>query len=115
MRCVCHIFHKSTPAYACVESNTKLEIKAEPYANITFKNERGVPVLCKDGILEVTARGEPQPGETPVYAHMAETDSTTKVVGKLNLLTFENKIQVCLVPINDVQNDEETNRRCIVV
>ena len=37
------------PTYACVESKTKLEIKAEPYANITFKNERGVPVLCKDG------------------------------------------------------------------
>ena len=64
---------------------------------------------------DIILRGEPQPGETPVYAHMAETDSTTKVVGKLNLLTFENKIQVCLVPINDVQNDEETNRRCIVV
>ena len=29
------------PAYACVESKTKLEIKAAPYANITFKNERG--------------------------------------------------------------------------
>lgn len=23
MRCVCHIFHKCTPAYACVESTTK--------------------------------------------------------------------------------------------
>lgn len=36
------------PAYACVESKTKLEIKAEPYANITFKNERGVPLVLDD-------------------------------------------------------------------
>ena len=48
MRCVCHIFHKSTSAYACVESKTELEIKAEPYANITFKNERGVPLVLDD-------------------------------------------------------------------
>ena len=48
MRCVCHIFHKRTPAFACVESKTKLEIKAAPYANITFKNERGVPLVLDD-------------------------------------------------------------------
>ena len=36
------------PAYACVESNTKLEIKAAPYANITFKNERDVPLVLDD-------------------------------------------------------------------
>lgn len=45
-----------------------------------------------------------------LFAHnlISILNSTTKVVGKLNLLTFENKIQVCLVPINDVQNEDET-------
>ena len=86
------------PAYACVESNTKLEIKAEPYKNITFKNERGVPVLCKDGILEVTARGDRD--TTSIYAYNAENH----IVGKVNVLSYDKVTRkICLVPIGDTK------------
>lgn len=86
------------PAYACVESNSKLEIKAAPYANITFKNERGVPVLCKDGILEVTARGDRD--TTSIYAYNAENH----IVGKVNILSYDKQTRkICLVPIGDTK------------
>ena len=86
------------PAYACVESNSKLEIKAAPYANITFKNERGVPVLCKDGILEVTARGDRD--TTSIYAYDAENH----IVGKVNVLSYDKQTRkICLVPIGDTK------------
>ena len=91
------------PAYACVESNTKLEIKAEPYANITFKNERGVPVLCKDGILEVTARGDRD--TTSIYAYDAENH----IVGKVNVLSYDKVTRkICLVPIGDTKAPDAT-------
>ena len=86
------------PAYACVESNTKLEIKAEPYANITFKNERGVPIICKGGILEVTARGERD--TTSIYAY----DADNHIVGKVNVLSYDKVTRkICLVPIGDTK------------
>ncbi|MBP5420516.1 MAG: hypothetical protein J6Y72_11980, partial [Bacteroidales bacterium] len=86
------------PAYACAESNTKIEIKAEPYANITFKNERGVPVLCKDGILEVTARGDRD--TTSIYAY----DADNHIVGKVNVLSYDKVTRkICLVPIGDTK------------
>ncbi|MBP5419751.1 MAG: hypothetical protein J6Y72_08090, partial [Bacteroidales bacterium] len=86
------------PAYACVESSSKLEIKAAPYANITFKNERGVPVLCKDGILEVTARGDRD--TTSIYAY----DSDNNIVGKVNVLSYDKVTRkICLVPIGDTK------------
>ena len=86
------------PAYACAESNTKIEIKAEPYANITFKNERGVPVLCKDGKLAVTARGDRD--TTSVYAY----DSDNNIVGKVNVLSYDKVTRkICLVPVGDTK------------
>ena len=86
------------PAYACAESNTKIEIKAAPYANITFKNERGVPVLCKDGILEVTARGDRD--TTSIYAY----DADNHIVGKVNVLSYDKVTRkICLVPIGDTK------------
>jgi len=86
------------PAYACVESNTKLEIKAEPYANITFKNERGVPLICKGGILEVTARGDRD--TTSIYAY----DADNHIVGKVNVLSYDKVTRkICLVPIGDTK------------
>ncbi|MCR5695458.1 MAG: hypothetical protein K6G73_00650 [Marinilabiliaceae bacterium] len=86
------------PAYACAESNTKIEIKAEPYANITFKNERGVPLICKGGILEVTARGDRD--TTSIYAYDAENH----IVGKVNVLSYDKVTRkICLVPIGDTK------------
>gem|GEM_PF-1127818 len=86
------------PAYACAESNTKIEIKAEPYANITFKNERGVPLICKGGILEVTARGDRD--TTSIYAYDAENH----IVGKVNVLSYDKQTRkICLVPIGDTK------------
>ena len=87
------------PAYKSVAQWQQDKVKADPMSGVTFRNQMGAPYAIAGG--QILLRGEPQPGETPVYAHMAETDSTTKVVGKLNLLTFEPKeIQVCLVPVN---------------
>ena len=88
------------PAYKSVAQWKQDNVKAEPMDGVTFRNQMGAPYALTNG-GDIILRGEPQPGETPVYAHMAETDSTTKVVGKLNLLTFEPKeISVCLVPVN---------------
>ncbi|MBR2771056.1 MAG: hypothetical protein IKD78_03445, partial [Bacteroidales bacterium] len=87
------------PAYKSVAQWQQDNVKAEPMQGVTFRTNMGVPYAIVKG--DVILRGEPQPGETPVYAHVAETDSTTKVVGKLNLLTFEpREISVCLVPVN---------------
>ena len=87
------------PAYKSVAQWQQDKVKADPMSGVTFRNQMGAPYAITNG--DVILRGEPQPGETPVYAHMAETDSTTKVVGKLNLLTFEpREINVCLVPVN---------------
>ncbi len=86
------------PAYACVESNAKLEIKAEPYKTYTFKTERGVPVLCKEGKLAVTARGDRD--TTSIYAY----DSDNNIVGKLNVLSYDKVTRkICLVPIGDTK------------
>ena len=96
------------PAYACVESSSKLEIKAEPYKTYTFKNERGVPVLCKDGILEVTARGDRD--TTSIYAYDAENH----IVGKVNVLSYDKVTRkICLVPIGDTKATDavETKQR----
>ncbi|MBO7593630.1 MAG: hypothetical protein J6T12_01570 [Salinivirgaceae bacterium] len=87
------------PAYKSVAQWQQDKVAADPMQGVTFRNQMGVPYATTSG--DIILRGEPQPGETPVYAHMAETDSTTKVVGKLNLLTFEpREISVCLVPVN---------------
>ena len=88
------------PAYKSVAQWQQDKVAAEPMSNgVTFRTNMGVPYAIVNG--DIVLRGEPIAGETPVYAHMAETDSTTKVVGKLNLLTFEPKeISVCLVPVN---------------
>ena len=91
------------PAYACVESNTKLEIKAEPYANITFKNERGVPLICKDGILEVTARGDRD--TTSIYAY----DADNNIVGKVNVMSYDKVTRkICLVPVGNTEAPDAT-------
>ena len=87
------------PAYKSVAQWQQDKVAADPMQGVTFRNQMGAPYATTSG--DIILRGEPQPGETPVYAHMAETDSTTKVVGKLNLLTFEpREISVCLVPVN---------------
>ncbi len=87
------------PAYKSVAQWQQDKVTADPMDGVTFRSNMGVPYATTSG--DIILRGEPQPGETPVYAHMAETDSTTKVVGKLNLLTFEpREISVCLVPVN---------------
>ena len=87
------------PAYKSIAQWQTDKVLAEPINGVTFRNQMGAPYATTNG--EILLRGEPQPGETPVYAHVAETDSTTKVVGKLNLLTFEpREINVCLVPVN---------------
>ncbi|MCQ2375522.1 MAG: hypothetical protein MJ069_06460 [Salinivirgaceae bacterium] len=87
------------PAYKSIAQWQTDKILADPMDGVTFRNNMGVPYAKANG--EILLRGEPQPGETLVYAHVAETDSTTKVVGKLNLLTFEpREINVCFVPVN---------------
>ena len=86
------------PAYACAESRDQIEIKAEPYENITFKTERGVPVLCKDGILEVTASGDRD--TTSIYAY----DADNHIVGKVNVLSYDKVTRkICLVPVGDTK------------
>ena len=85
------------PAYACAESGIEVQIKAEPYKNITFKTERGVPVICKDGMLSVTARGDRD--TTSVYAY----DRDNNILGKVNVLSYDKEIRkVCLVPVHNV-------------
>lgn len=49
----------------------------------TFKNERGVPVICKDGLIEVTARGDRD--TTSIYAYNDNGD----IVGKVNVMSYD--------------------------
>ena len=87
------------PAYKSIAKWQSDVVTASPMENVSFRNQMGAPYAVKNGTIEL--RGDATPGESPVYAHVAETDSTTKVVGKLNLLTFDEKqVQLCLVPVN---------------
>ncbi len=87
------------PAYKSIAKWQTDVVYASPMDKVSFRNQMGAPYAVKNGTIEL--RGDATPGESPVYAHVAETDSTTKVVGKLNLLTFDEKqVQLCLVPVN---------------
>ncbi len=86
------------PAYICAESGSGIQVKAEPYKGVTFRTGRGVPVLCRDGLLSVTARGDRD--TTSVYAF----DSDNNILGKVNVLSYDKETRkVCLVPIGDVR------------
>ena len=84
-----------TPARRAI---LKLKLRLRPTPTYTFKNERGVPVLCKDGILEVTARGDRD--TTSIYAY----DADNHIVGKVNVLSYDKVTRkICLVPVGDTK------------
>lgn len=64
------------PAYKGVAQWQQDKVAADPMQGVTFRNQMGAPYANTSG--EIILRGEPQPGETPVYAHMAETDKHYK-------------------------------------
>ena len=53
----------------------------------TFITERGVPVLCKDGIIKTTARGDRD--TTAIYAYNADN----QIVGKVNILSYDKQLR----------------------
>ena len=86
------------PAYACAESRSNVQLRAEPYENITFKNERGVPVICNDGTLTIKTLTDRD--TTSIYAY----DNNNKIVGKVNILSYDRITRkLCLVPIGNSQ------------
>ena len=69
----------------------------------TFKNERGVPVLCNDGLLKATARGDRD--TTAIYAY----NSDNQIVGKVNILSYDKQTRkICLVPIGNAKAPDAT-------
>ncbi|MCQ2376364.1 MAG: hypothetical protein MJ069_10775, partial [Salinivirgaceae bacterium] len=81
------------PAYACIESYAKVKLNADPYTNITFKTERGVPVICNNGELSITGFGDHD--TLAIYAY-----KDTTLVGKVNVMCYDKVTRkICLVPI----------------
>ena len=66
---------------------------------ISFRDEMGIPALVKGN--ELVIRGAYDGAETALYAYQAVNDTTEKIVGKLNIASYDEEIKkVYLVPVN---------------
>jgi len=87
------------PAFKSVKSFDTDKVQAEASADVTFRDEMGIPPI-KTG-EDLTLRGSAGGAEMALYAYRKNSDTTETVVGKLNLLSLdENHQKVYLVPVN---------------
>jgi hypothetical protein len=66
---------------------------------ITFKDEMGIPALASGN--DLTIRGSANGSTIGLYAYRAVNDTTEEVVGKLNIMSFdEQPKRLIIVPVN---------------
>ncbi len=62
-----------------------------------------MPVICNDGLLKTTARGDRD--TTAIYAYNADN----QIVGKVNILSYDKQTRkICLVPIGNAKAPDAT-------
>ena len=82
------------PAYICVDKGKEVKICASQTRDITFKTERGVPLIAVGDTIKYSADAT---GDHTMYAY-----SDTALVGKLCVKSFDIKeVKVHLVRVND--------------
>jgi hypothetical protein len=88
------------PAYKSVASFTADKVQVSGgAATTTYKDEMGIPAV-KTTDAELTIRGGAAGANVALYAY-AKTDSTEQIVGKLNLLSYDEQLKkVYLVSVN---------------
>ncbi len=96
------------PAYKSVASfGTDKVGVSENGDNIIFKDEMGIPAL-KTG-EDLTVRGASGGSEVALYAYQKINDTTEKVVGKLNIFSFDEQAKkVYIVPVNGAKLPQES-------
>ena len=86
-------FNGYRPAYICVEKGKEIKIGASQTNGITFKTERGVPLIIEGGAIKYSTNTT---GDHAVYAYC-----DTALAGKLCVKTFDVKeAKVHLVRVN---------------
>lgn len=82
------------PAYICVEKDNEVNICVSRTNGVTFKTERGVPLIAVGNTIKYNADAT---GDHTIYAY-----SDTVLVGKLCVKSFDIKeVKVHLVRVND--------------
>ena len=87
------------PAFKSVESFRYDKVGVDLTAGLSFRDEMGVPAIAMDG--GVSVQGTQSGSNRAFYAYRALTDSTEELVGKLNVLSFDNAPKrVHIIPVN---------------
>ncbi|WP_158522853.1 fibronectin type III domain-containing protein [Geofilum rhodophaeum] len=87
------------PAFKSVESFRYDKVLTDASSDISFRDEMGIPALSATGALNV--QGHIAGSNRALYAYRALSDSTEEVVGKLNVVSFDNTLKrVHVVPVN---------------
>lgn len=87
------------PAFKSVESFRYDKVLTDASSDISFRDEMGIPALSATGALNV--QGHIAGSTRALYAYRALSDSTEEVVGKLNVVSFDNTLKrVHVVPVN---------------
>lgn len=97
-----------TPTYKSVASfGTDLVGISNSGENIIFKDEMGIPAL-KSG-EDLTLRGSVNGSDVALYAYQVINDTTEKIAGKLNVLSFDQQYKrLYIVPVNGATVPDET-------
>lgn len=97
-----------TPTYKSVASfGTDLVGVSNTGENIIFKDEMGIPAI-KSGD-DLTLRGSVNGSDVALYAYQVINDTTEKIAGKLNVLSFDQQYKrLYIVPVNGATVPDET-------
>ncbi|MCG8410035.1 MAG: hypothetical protein MI739_01995, partial [Bacteroidales bacterium] len=76
--------------------------------NIIYRDEMGIPVVKSGENLSI--RGSADGTEVALYAYQKVNDTTKKIAGKLNIMSFDQQNKkVYMVPVNNAQTPTETD------
>lgn len=97
-----------TPTYKSIASfGTDLVGISNTGENIIFKDEMGIPAI-KSG-EDLTLRGSVNGSDVALYAYQVINDTTEKIAGKLNVLSFDQQYKrLYIVPVNGATVPDET-------
>jgi hypothetical protein len=90
------------PAFKSVESFRYDKVGVDLTNGLSFRDEMGVPSVAMDG--GVSVQGTQAGNNRAFYAYRALNDSTEELVGKLNVLSFDNAPKrVHIIPVNNAK------------
>ncbi|OFX18755.1 MAG: hypothetical protein A2041_12665 [Bacteroidetes bacterium GWA2_31_9b] len=97
------------PAYKSIASfSTDIVSVSNSGGNIIFKDELGIPAI-KAG-EDISLRGSSSGSDVAMYAYQVINDSTEKIAGKLNILSFDEQAKkLYIVSVNGAATPDETS------